>query len=223
MKIKETRDSVILTWDRDSKKDVAAAIYQYYIYIRKGWYPRGPYLHQITNDQYGTMPKSFFRNYEQIDFVDLLSPPLQRLTLDDYIHMLTDWGFNPCLSTRGIGKKAFFRFHVDRARNFWADHKNALTAAVNAIKLWKRAGRPLFEPLDTGDAPSEEAPPQVIVARRLARLIRISPNFASALVAHLHEKLSSKCLDNEEERITVARSVIKFINNNLKSRAGVWK
>jgi hypothetical protein len=71
--------------------------------------------------------------------------------------------------------------------------------------------------------PSEEAPPQVIVARRLARLTRISPNFAPALVAHLREKLSSKCLDNEEERITVARSVIKFINNNLKSRAGVWK
>jgi hypothetical protein len=160
MKIKENRDNVLITWDSKSKEDIDKAIEQYYIYIRKGWWPRGAYSNSLTNSQYGTMPRSFFKNYNQVDFVDYLSSELAIHTpLDELICMLTDWGFSPCLSTRGIGKKAYYRFHVDRARNFWADHKNAYTAAVNAIKLWKKAGRPLFEPLDTGNAPSEEPPP----------------------------------------------------------------
>jgi hypothetical protein len=70
---------------------------------------------------------------------------------------------------------------------------------------------------------SEEPLPQVIRARRLAKLTRIAPNFDTALVAHFREELSSMCLDNDEERLNVARSVIKFSNNNLKTRAGVWK
>lgn len=218
MKIKETRDYVLITWDSKSKEDIDKAIEQYYIYIRKGWWPRGAYIHNITNDQYGTMPRSFFRNYDQVDFEDLLSPLNDNATLDEYIHVLTDWGFSPCLSTRGIGKKTFYRFHVDRARNFWADHKNAYTAAVNAIKLWKKAGRPLFEPLDTGAEPAKE---KVII--KLLHLTSISPKFARKLVDHFHEKLSSMCLDNKNERLAVARSVIKFINNNLKDGAGIWK
>lgn len=219
MKIKETRDSIILTWDADSKKDVDAAINQYYIYIRKGWWPKGEYSHQLTDSSLGTMPRSFFCNYNEIHLADWLSNLLSDsgTNLDEYIHILADWGFSPCLSTRGIGKKAFFRFHVDRARNFWADHRNAHTAAVNAIKLWKRAGRPLFEPLDTGAAPSEEK-----VVTKLLRLTNISPNFAHKLVGHFHEKLSSKCLDNRNDRLVVARSVIKFINKNIRC-AGNWK
>ena len=221
MKIKETRDSIILTWDMDSKKDVDAAINQYYIYIRKGWWPKEGYSHQLTDSFLGTMPRSFFRNYNEIHLIDWLPSMLtfsdSGTNLDEYIHILADWGFSPCLSTRRIGKKAFFRFHVDRARNFWADHKDAHTAATNAIKLWKRAGRPLFEPLDTGAAPSEEK-----VVTKLLHLTSISPNFVHALVGYLGNKHSSKCLDNRNDRLVVARSVIKFINKNIRC-AGNWK
>jgi hypothetical protein len=220
MDVSETRDSVILTWNRDSKEDVDEAIKQYSIYLRKGWWPEGNSCYAMTDACEGTIPRSYFRASAELHMGDYLSGELKsgNTSLEEWIHLLVMWGFSPCLSTRGIGKKVFFRFHVDRARNFWADHKNAQTAAINALKLWKKAGRPLFEPLDTGAAPSEEK-----VVTKTLRLTSISPNFTPALVAHLHEKHSGKCLDNEKERKEVARSVIKFINGNLKTRAGVWK
>jgi len=220
MKIKETRDRIVLTWDNTSKQDIDDVIKQYYIYIRKGWWPAGTYTYQMAAGKYGNMPKRFFQNNDELHLMDFLSTELlsSNTCMEEYIQILTEWGFSPCLSTRGIGKKAFYRFHVDRARNFWADHKNAYYAMIHAIKLWMKAGRPLFEPLDTGAAPSEE---KVII--KPLRLTRISAKFATALSAYFAKTLSGKCLDNKYEQHFVARSVIKFINDNLNTKAGVWK
>ena len=212
MKIKESKYSIHLTWDKTSKKDIADAMEQYYIYIRKFWWP-GTMVWSLSDYQLGTMPKSFFQREDELYLEDLLPSMLnESLTLDEIIHQLADQGFSPCISTRGIGKKAFFRFHVDRARNYWADHKNIYTAAINALKLWKRAGRPIFPPLDTGEPPSEEAPP------RKLRLIKLGPVYVKLVNAYLRHQHNGSCIDVASERNSVAKGVVAFINKHLEKR-----
>lgn len=85
-----------------------------------------------------------FTKHNSVAFMhDIFEAVLGVRELSSIMDMLRHLGLSPSIYTRGTGKNAVFRFHVDAGKNFWEDHKVADEAAARAVEAWAKAGRPL--------------------------------------------------------------------------------
>ena len=62
------------------------------------------------------------------------------MTLTDLLKSLARQGCYPAIIRRG---KSVWRAHVNAAGNYWADANTPYRALHEAVKLWKKAGKPV--------------------------------------------------------------------------------
>ena len=61
------------------------------------------------------------------------------MNLSKRLKWLKDRGCFPSIYRRGN----LWRAHINRAGNFWADGESAFIALEEAVKLWKKKGKPM--------------------------------------------------------------------------------
>ncbi len=62
------------------------------------------------------------------------------MNMSETLALLARQGCYPCISRRG---EFVWRAHVNATGNFWADANTPYKALVEAVQLWRKAGKPM--------------------------------------------------------------------------------
>jgi hypothetical protein len=132
-----------IKWDKSNDLSREQARTKVENLIKIGWWYELEYALECGNNKHLPPKPSFYKKHSEIELIDTVDMIYRSEDLCSVMEFLHGIGLRPCLTSVIVSDKKKFNVLVDIEGSIYASHTYATRAALNALKAWDKAGRPL--------------------------------------------------------------------------------